>query len=189
MKRISLLAILTLSCAVTGLSAAQQATASATAPSPGSDDKVTLTGCVVKGDDGFLLTDAIAPTTTSTTTIAPNPGGVTATTKTTTTPGQATTLYWLDGTDDLNAHNGHRVEVTGEIEGEVDAAELKVERESNGVKISAKSGDRKVSAMLPDVPAAVGTSGAVGDDKDKKINYSVRKIDVKSVKMISATCR
>ncbi len=109
-------------------------------------------------------------------------------------------LYWLDGSDDLNAHSGHRIEVTGEIEGDVEAAELTVEREASGVKISAKSGDRKVIAMLPDVPAAVGTSGtaapgAIADkeDKDKdrevEMDYAVRKLDVKSVKMISATCK
>jgi hypothetical protein len=198
MKRISSFATLAFACGISAIAAAQQASAPAAAAAAGTDDKVTLTGCVVKGDDGFLLTDAVAPATTSTTTVSPSPGGVTATTKTTTTPGQATMLYWLDGSDDLNAHSGHRVEVTGEIEGDVDAAELKVERESNGVKISAKSGDRKVTAMLPEVPAAVGTSGAgtpgaVAEDKDKdkeiEIDYNVRKIDVKSVKMISASCK
>jgi uncharacterized protein YdeI (BOF family) len=193
MKRISLAATLAFTCAITGLSAVQdpQAGAAATGPSAGGDDKkVTLTGCVVKGDDGFLLSDAVAASTTSTTTVAPTPTGVTATTTTTTTPGKATMLYWLDGNDELNAHSGHRVEVTGEVKGDVDAAEIKVERENNAVKITAKSGDRKVSAMLPEVPAAVGTAGAVGD-KDKKIEmpYGVRKLDVKSVKMIAENCR
>ena len=193
MKRISLAATLALTCAITGLSAAQspQAGVAAGGPSAGGDDKkVTLTGCVVKGDDGFLLSDAVAASTTSTTTVAPTPTGVTATTTTTTTPGRPTVLYWLDGNDELNAHSGHRVQVTGEVKGDVDAAEIKVERENNAVKITAKSDDRKVSAILPEVPAAVGTAGAVGD-KDKKIEmaYGVRKLDVKSVKMISENCR
>jgi hypothetical protein len=76
------------------------------------------------------------------------------------------------------------------VKGDVDAAEIKLERENNAVKITAKSDDRKVSAILPEVPAAVGTAGAV-DDKDKKIEmaYGVRKLDVKSVKMISENCR
>ncbi len=178
MKRISLAATLAFACAITGLSASQQypQAGPASGPSSGGDDhKVTLTGCVVKGDDGFLLTDAVAASTTSTTTVAPTPGGVTATTTTTTTPGKTTMLYWLDGSDELNAHSG---------------AEIKVERENNAVKITAKSDDRKVSAMLPEVPAAVGTSGAMGD-KDKKVEmtYGVRKLDVKSVKVIAENCR
>ena len=193
MKRISLAATLAFTCAITGLSATQssQAGAAASGPSAGGDDKtVTLTGCVVKGDDGFLLSDAVAASTTSTTTVAPTPTGVTATTTTTTTPGKTTMLYWLDGNDELNAHSGHRVEVTGEVKGDVEPAAIKVERENNAVKITAKSDDRKVSAMLPEVPAAVGTSGAMGD-KDKKVEmtYGVRKLDVKSVKMIAENCR
>jgi hypothetical protein len=193
MKRISLAASLAFTCAITGLSASQQyaPAGAASGPSLGGDDKkVTLTGCVVKGDDGFLLSDAVAASTTSTTTVAPTPTGVTATTTTTTTPGKPTVLYWLDGNDELNAHSGHRVQVTGEVKGDVDAAEIKLERENNAVKITAKSDDRKVSAILPEVPAAVGTAGAV-DDKDKKIEmaYGVRKLDVKSVKMISENCR
>jgi hypothetical protein len=200
MKRINSFATLAFACGISAIAAAQQTSAPATAAGAGTDGKVTLTGCVVKGDDGFLLTDAVASATTATTGVSPTADGVTATTKTTTTPGQATMLYWLDGSDDLNAHSGHRIEVTGEIEGDVEAAELTVEREASGVKISAKSGDRKVIAMLPDVPAAVGTSGtaapgAIADkeDKDKdrevEMNYALRKLDVKSVKMISATCR
>jgi hypothetical protein len=193
MKRISLAASLAFTCAITGLSASQQyaPAGAASGPSLGGDDKkVTLTGCVVKGDDGFLLTDAVAASTTSTTTVAPTPGGVTATTTTTTTPGKTTMLYWLDGSDELNAHSGHRVEVTGEVKGDVEPAEIKVERENNAVKITAKSDDRKVSAMLPEVPAAVGTSGAMSD-KDKKVEmtYGVRKLDVKSVKVIAENCR
>ena len=191
MKRISLAATLALTCAITGLAAAQapQAGAAGTAPSAGGDDKtVTLTGCVVKGDDGFLLSDAVAASTTSTTTVAPTPTGVTATTTTTTTPGKPTVLYWLDGNDELNAHSGHRVEVTGEVKGDLEAADVKVERENNAVKITAKSDDRKVSAMLPEVPAAVGTAGAV-EDKKIEMAYGVRKLNVKSVKMISENCR
>ena len=192
MKRISLAASLAFACAITGLSASQQyaPAGAASGPSLGDDQKVTLTGCVVKGENGFLLTDAVAASTTSTTTIVPTPAGVTATTTTTTTPGKTTMLYWLDGSDELNAHSGHRVEVTGEVKGDVEPAEIKVERENNAVKITAKSDDRKVSAMLPEVPAAVGTAGAMGD-KDKKVEmtYGVRKLDVKSVKVIAESCR
>jgi len=190
MKRISLAATLTFACVITGLSAAQPTAAAGTGPLVAGGEKVTLTGCVVKGDDGFLLTDAVAASTTSTTTISPTPTGVAATTTTTTTPGKATMLYWLDGSDELNAHSGHRVEVAGEVKGDLDTADVKVERENKAVKITAKSGDHKVSAMLPEVPAAVGTAGAVGDnDKKVEVTYAVRKLDVKSVKMISASCR
>lgn len=189
MKRISLAATLTFACVMTGLSAAQPSGAAGAGPSAAADEKVTLTGCVVKGDDGFLLSDAAAATTTSTTTVSPTPAGVTATTTTTTTPAKATMLYWLDGSDELNAHSGHRVELTGETKGDVEAAELKVDRENNAVKITAKSGDRKVSAMLPEVPAAVGTAGVGDKDKKVEVTYGVRKLEVKSVKMISENCR
>ena len=95
MKRISLAATLALTCAITGLSAAQSPQAGAAAggpPAGGDDKKVTLTGCVVKGDEISCS-------------VTPWPGQVprprqsprllpaSATTTTTTTPGKPTVLY------------------------------------------------------------------------------------------------
>jgi hypothetical protein len=38
------------------------------------------------------------------------------------------------------------------------------------------------------VPSAVGTSGSVGDD-EKELQYQVRKLDVKSARVIAESCQ
>ena len=187
MQRISLALALAFTCAFTGLSAA------AGEPGPNGpgialSDKVVLTGCVVKGDDGFLLSEAVPVTTTSTTTVATPAGTTGITTTTTTTPPAPRMLYLLDDDDKkLDGHSGHKVEITGEVKGDVEKGEVKVERDNGMAKLEIKSDGRKVKAVLPEMPAAIGTAG--GDKKKVELDYLVRKLDVKSVKMISASCQ
>ena len=178
-----------LACALLASIVAQPVTATAA----GSDKRVTLTGCLVKGEDGgLLLTESEgAQVSSTTTTTAPAPGTstVTTTTTTTTTTRPAQVLYWLDDDDELDGLSGRRVELTGELEGDVKKGELEIDRKDNGmIELEAKFGDRKITARLPHVPAAVGTAGAVGD-RDVDIEYVVRKVDVKSVRMIADSCR
>ena len=144
----------------------------AVAAAAADDKKVTVTGCVLKGDDGgFLLADLMLP-------------GAPAATP------QPRVLYWLKDDDDLQGHTGRRVEITGELEGELEKGQVKVERDDGVVKLEVKvDGDRELKIRLPEMPAAVGTSGASDDDDDRKIAYVVRKLDVKSVKMLSSTCQ
>ena len=91
--------------------------------------------------------------------------------------------------DDLAEHAGHKVAVTGDIKGEIEKGKISAEREGGLVELEFKiDGDRKVTVKVPEVPATVGTSGAVGD-KEVDLPYIVRKIDVDSVKVVGGECR
>ena len=153
-------------------------------------EKVTLTGCAVKGNgdgDGFLLANSVEHTTRTTAT----PGAVGSTVSSTTTSEMkpARVLYWLDDDDDEVAKlMGRLIEVTGEVEGDVKRGEIEVERENGMIELEIKAGDRKATVKLADVPSAIGTSGSV-KDRETELPYVVRKLDVKSAKSIASTCR
>ena len=72
-------------------------------------------------------------------------------------------IYWLDDDDDLEEHAGRRVEVRGEIEGDIDAGEIEVERENSMIELEIKAKGETITVKLPDtaatIPTAVGTSG------------------------------
>jgi hypothetical protein len=180
--------------------AAQQTAAVGGQPVPTGDDKeVTLTGCVVKGEGGYVLsTVGEGFTVQSSRTTVGTTGTTTTTTTTTTTaatpvipPPNQRFLYWLDDDDDEVAkHAGQRVEVTGEIEGDIERGEIEVERENNMIELEIKAKGEKITVKLPDTPAtntAVGTSGIVTDEP-KDIPFKVRKFDVKSVKVVAGSC-
>jgi hypothetical protein len=181
--------------------AAQQA-AVGTAPVPTDDDKeVTITGCVVRGDNGGYVLSMIGEAVTvqtSRTTVGTS-GTTTTTTTTTTSPAAPAIppegqryIYWLDDDDDLlERHAGHRVEVRGEIEGDIERGEIEIERENNMIELEIKANDEKITVKLPDTAAAnntaVGTSGMVTDEP-KNIPFKVRKFDVESVKLLASSC-
>ena len=172
--------------------AAHQAGAAGQAQPAGGGDEVTLTGCVVKGDGGYVLTDVISA--------APDPhaGHPTHTATPTGTSGvpaevaraiAARTLYWLEEDDEVEKFAGQRVEVKGNLEGDIDRGQISIEREQGMVELEFKVEDeRKITVKLPNLPAAVGTTGEV-TDREKDHDYIVRKLDVESVKMVAATCR
>ncbi|HJR59057.1 MAG TPA: hypothetical protein VJ813_06665 [Vicinamibacterales bacterium] len=180
--------------------AAQQAAVGGQPVPTGDDKEVTLTGCVVKGDGGYVLsTVGEGVTVQSSRTTVGTSGATTTTTTTTTTPAtpvipapEQRFLYWLDDGDELEKHAGHRVEVTGEIEGEIERGEIEVERENNMIELEIKAKGEKITVKLPDTPAAnnaaVGTSGIVTDEP-KDIPFKVRKFDVKSVKVVAGACQ
>jgi hypothetical protein len=180
MKRMSFAAAIAFASALSAISATAQSVAAA---APQQDKKdVTLTGCVVKGDGGYVLSDVSPENTAAATagTSTPPPAGAVA-------PGRV--LYWLKDDDDLAEHAGHKVEVKGEIEGDIEKGMISAEREGGLVELEFKiDGDKKVTVKVPDVPASVGTAGAVGD-KEKDFAFVVRKIDVDSVKMLASTCK
>ena len=182
MKRMSLVAAIALAASVSAISATAQSVATA---APQQDKKdVTLTGCVVKGDGGYVLSD-VSPENTVAAATAGTPS--TPQPKGTVMPGRV--LYWLKDDEDLAEHAGHKVEVNGELEGDIEKGNISAEREGGLVELEFKiEGDKKVTVKVPEVPASVGTAGSVGD-KERDIAYVVRKIDVDSVKMISASCR
>ena len=85
------------------------------------DDTKKLTGCLVKGqgDGGYLLVNAqMEPSSTPAPQQAAEPGTVG-------TAGVfANVFYWLKNDDNLKPHVGHRIEVEGEVEGDVKAGEI-----------------------------------------------------------------
>ena len=182
MKRMSLVAAIALTAGLTAISATAQSVATAT---PQQDKKdVTITGCVVKGDGGYVLSDVLpensAAAAVAGTPSTPQPAG-------TVMPGRV--LYWLHDDENLADHAGQKVEVRGELEGDIEKGNISAEREGGLIELEFKiEGDKKVTVKVPDVPATIGTSGAVGD-REKDFAFVVRKIDVDSVKMISSTCK
>ena len=145
-----------------------------------SDDKVKLVGCVIKGDGGYVLSNVADPG-------EPRPAGSAATTVTSASNVAGRIFYWLDGDDDLDDHAGRKVEVTGKLENEIDKGQIAVEREQGMVEIEFKAdGERKIKIKVPEVLAAIGTSGV--SDREKTYRVFIRKIDVKSVKVLASTC-
>jgi len=131
------------------------------------DQKVTITGCAVKGSgdgDGFLLANTTDQTATR-------------------------ILFWLDDDDDeVQKLMGQLVEITGEVEGDIKRGEIEVERENGMIELEIKAGDRKATVKLADVPSAIGTAGSV-KDREMELPYVVRKLDVKSARSIAPTCK
>jgi hypothetical protein len=153
-------------------------------------EKVTVTGCAVKGNgdgDGFLLANSVERTTRTTTT--PTPSGSTVSSTTSSEMKPARILYWLDDDDDEVAKlMGQLVEVTGEVEGDVKRGEIEVERENGMIELEIEADGRQANVKLADVPSAIGTSGSVRD-REVELPYVVRKLDVKSARSIAPSCR
>jgi hypothetical protein len=184
MKKMGFAATAAFGLGLVALSADSQVASAPARQGHGDKDDVTITGCVVKGDGGYVLTsvaeETVAAAAKAGMPSTPQPAG-------TVLPGRV--IYWLSDDDDLAEHAGHRVSVKGEIKGDVEKGKVSAEREQGFVELEFKvDGDRKVTVKVPDVPAAIGTSGAVGD-KEADFPYIVRRIDVDSVKMLSAACR
>lgn len=177
-----------MSIAAITLSLPTMALAGRTSVDVNAQEKVTITGCAVKGTgdgDGFLLVNSVEQTTRTT----PSATGATVSSTTTTEMKSARVLYWLDDDDDeVQKLMGQLVEVTGEVEGDVKRGEIAVERENGMIELEIKAGDRKATVKLADVPSAIGTSGSV-KDRETELPYVVRKLDVKSAKSIAPTCQ
>lgn len=143
-------------------------------------DKVALTGCVVRAEDGdgYLLINApreaasgsaeprvAAPTTMGTTGVFTN------------------LFYWLDNDDDLRPHVGHHVEIQGELKGDLKDGEIKIERKQEWTEIEVESDGRDMKARVPN------TSVIAGPHPDRTLSVLVRRVDVDKVRMLAATCR
>lgn len=154
------------------------------------DKNVTVIGCAVKGDsggDGFLLVNNVERRTVGA--IAPSPSGSTISEVTTTTLMPARVLYWLDDDDDVvERFMGQLVEVTGELEGDIERGDIKAEREDGMIELEIDADGRKANVKLPDVPSAVGSDSAV-TDREKELPYLVQKLDVKSARVVAPSCK
>jgi len=126
-------------------------------------DTVTVTGCVAEGSGGhFMLNNA--------TTASDMKGGTTSGTSGSATSAGATSgvtntaSYMLMGGDNLKAHVGHKVEVTGTL--------------SNNSRGGAMSGG------TPSGGSGSATSGGAMSGSAA----NAQELRVQSVKMVSATC-
>ena len=144
------------------------------------DEKIKLSGCLVKaeGDDGYLITNLPSEPASST-------ADRNVTTSAIGTSGAfSTVFYWLRNDDDLKKHVGHRVEIEGELKGDITEGEIKLDRKDNWTELEVKSGGDEMKARVPNAYIFPGPNR----DKDRKISTLVRKVEVDQVKMLSANC-
>ncbi len=143
------------------------------------DDDVKLTGCLVKGDGdtGYLLTNAPTEPSLNSSDRRESPSAVG------TTGGYATVFYWLDADEDLKPHVGHRIEVEGELKGDLQEGEIELDRKGEWTELTVKAESRKMKATVPN------TSVVADRGSDKKGRVIVRRVDVERVKMLGASCQ
>jgi hypothetical protein len=97
--------------------------------------------------------------------------------------GFATLFYWLYGNSDLDEHVGQRVEVQGDLQGDVRDGEIKTNRKDRWTEVEVKSDGRTMKARVPNA------SFTLADDRDKqKGGILVRRVNVDKVK-IGAGCQ
>ena len=149
------------------------------APTARPDDKgIRLTGCLVKGDDGYLLTNLPSePSTLSPVGANIIPGAVG------TSGVYSTIIYWLKDDDELKHHVGHRVEVVGSLKGDPENAKIRLRRYYAWTEMKVKAGGHTLQAMVPVmVPAPIV-------DIDNEVSAVVRRVDVDHVFMLSVGCQ
>ena len=148
---------------------------------PVAADYVKLTGCLIKGEGsggGYML---INP---------PSEPGATPADRDAVTPGTVGTtavvaniFYWLDKDGDLPPHIGHRVEIEGDLKGDLKPGEIKIDRKDQWTEIEVKSNGRHMKARVPNASVVAGPTS------DRKIEVLVRRLDVDKVRMLEAPCR
>lgn len=153
-------------------------------PTAANADDIKLNGCLVRGDGdgaGYLLFNApgSAPALTRTDDRSVTPSIVG------TTGAFSTIFYWLDGNGELKNHVGHRVEIEGDLQGDLKEGEIKLDRDDRWTEVTVKSGDRTMKAKVPNASIV-----AVSDrDDEHKSNILVRRVSVEKVKMLAAACQ
>ena len=135
---------------------------------------------MVRADDGdgyLLINTPREPASTSPEprTTAPTSMG---------TAGVVTNIfYWLDKDDALLPHIGHQVEVDGDLKGDLQDGQIKIDRKDQWTEIEVESDGRDMKARVPN------TSIVPGPNADRKIAVLVRRVDVNKVRMLDAACR
>ena len=165
--------------AATTVSVASVANTSVRASS--GDEKIKLSGCLIKadGDNDYLISNL--PSEPGASTVADR----SVTTTAIGTAGNFTNVfYWLGGDDDLKQNIGHRVEIEGELKGDIKEGEIKLDRKDNWTELEVKSDGHEMKAKVPNAYMFPDPTR----DKDRKISALVRKVDVDHVKMLSASC-
>ena len=145
------------------------------------DEKIKLSGCLIKaeGDNDYLISNLPSEPSSSA-----SADRTVATTSIGTAGTYTNVFYWLGGDDDLKKNVGRRVEVEGEVKGDIKEGEIKLDRKDNWTELEVKSDGHEMKAKVPNAYIFPNPSA----DKDKKISAMVRKVDVDHVKMLSAAC-
>jgi hypothetical protein len=148
------------------------------APASLTDDPgIRLIGCLVKGDDGYLLTNLPSePSTVSQGAASIIPGAVG------TAGAFPSIFYWLEDNDDLKHHIGHRVEVVGSLKGDPKNAEIRLRRYYAWTEMKVKSEGHSTKVLVPAVLPAPYI------DIDTKVSAVMRKVDVDYVFMLAVGC-
>lgn len=146
------------------------------------DQDIKLSGCLVRGEngDGYLLTNAPGESVwdrTREVPVEPGPAGTTGRT--------GSVFYWLDNNGDLRDHVGHQVEIDGELKGDLNDGQIKVDRKASWTEMEVKSDGKTLKAR---VPQTLFVYPAGRRDSDPKVNVLVRKVDVRKVSMKAASC-
>src|SRR5262245_3371914 len=146
------------------------------------DEKIKLNGCLIKADDGdgYLITN-----------LPSEPGSASTPNRSVTTDAIGTAgsfspvFYWLGDNGDLKKNIGRRVEIEGELKGDIKEGEIKLEPKDNWTELQVKSDGRSMKAKVPNAYIFPDPTR----DKDRKISALVRKVDVDHVKMLAASCQ
>jgi hypothetical protein len=145
------------------------------------NDDIKLSGCLIRAEEGagYLLTNAPGEPA-----IFKADGHKIAPSAVGTSGGFATLFYWLSGNNDLDEHVGQRVEVEGDLQGDVRDGEIKTNRKDRWTEVEVKSDGRTMKARVPNA------SFTLADDRDKqKGGILVRRVIVDKVKRIGAGCQ
>lgn len=153
-----------------------------TSAGAGRDEKIKLNGCLIKaeGDNDYLITNLPSEPSSST-----SADRRVTTTAIGTAANFSNVFYWLGGDDDLKKHVGHRVEIDGELKGDIKEGQIKLDRKDNWTELEVKSDGHEMKAKVPNAYMFAEPNR----DKDRKISALVRKVDVNHVHMLSATCQ
>lgn len=169
-RRVTVTGLLVCTCLVTAFAASAAA-----------DKTVKLSGCLIRGEGdgaGYLLTNPPAEPWLASSDQNVTPSGVG------TSGDYATIFYWLDGHDDLREHIGHRIEIEGDLKGDVKEGEIKIVRKDSWTEMTVKADGRTMKAQVPNM----SVFPASNRDKERKGDILVRRVDVERVRMVGASC-
>jgi hypothetical protein len=147
------------------------------------DDKdIKLSGCLIRGEGdaaGYFLSNT--PTEpalqrSADANVAPSALG--------TAGSFATIFYWLEGDPALKSHVGNRVEIEGQLKGDLKEGEIKVDRKEKWTELTVKADGRSLKANVP----LTSVLPAPGKNGDGKHDVAVRRVDVSKVRMLAASC-
>ena len=150
------------------------------AETTGREDEIKLSGCLIRGEEGaaYLLTNAPGDPAifkADDHRVAPSAVG--------TSGGFATIFYWLYGNDELNEHVGQRVDVEGELEGDVRDGEIRTLRKDGWTEVEVTSSGHTMKARVPNASFLWAA-----DRDNEKGRILIRRVNVEKVKMVGAGC-